>query len=62
MINCINSRDSSVNEESKKELLKTLDLMAKIEEAAQARLKEILADIEAGKITLDEVKRQRRLI
>lgn len=36
--------------------------MLKIETLAQERLKRIIEDVQAGKITLEEVKRQRGLI
>jgi hypothetical protein len=61
--NLIGSEDSvSIRTESSDHILKTLELMLKIEELAQARLNEILVDVRAGKTTLDEVKRQRGLI
>ena len=43
-------------------ILKSVELMLKIEGLAQTRLRQILADIQAGKITLEEVNRQRGLL
>lgn len=46
-------------DEMAQHMSKPLQLMLEIEEKAQAKVAEILASIERGETTLDEVRRQR---
>lgn len=63
MLNSTNSVGSEpMCVESCNHIPKTFELMLKIETLAQERLKRIIEDVQAGKITLEEVKRQRGLI
>ena len=61
--NNIGSFDSAqINTESRKNMLKSFQMMLEIEERAQKKFTQILSDIQAGKTTLDEVKKQRGLL
>ena len=63
MNNNIDSFNSiQIDAESRKHMPKSLQLMLEIEERAQKKFNQILSDIQDGKTTLEEVKKQRGLL
>ena len=54
--------NSNIDSDIVKHLPKSLQLMVEIERQAQAKFNEIMAAIERGETTLEEVKRRRGLL